>query len=207
MRRGPEDLRHALREGPDLPRQLLMVRTPTRGRARRCRTQGRDRRGHSRPVLHRLPRSQSSTVDHSTQQCGPETRVSATRRDHRAPLRQTATHGSSRKTTILRSSSRRLPIITEASVEQSGARAPLEVTRRARPEQLEFGRDHRLDEAGGDVEDRRMTGVASAFAGLTALQAREAVIAACARKDGSTAPSPAARGGRTRSARGSGSSR
>src|SRR6476620_250273 len=78
---------------------------------------------------------------------------------------------------------RRLPIIAEDYVDIEFGTGALKITPGHYPNDFEIGRRHGLDEITVIGEDGRMTEAAGEFAGMTALEAREAVVAAL-RADG-----------------------
>src|SRR5689334_8097186 len=73
---------------------------------------------------------------------------------------------------------RRLKIIADPSVKPEFGTGALKITPGHDPNDFEIGRAHGLDEVTVIGEDARMTAEAGRFAGLTALEAREAVVAA-----------------------------
>src|SRR3954462_15534012 len=73
---------------------------------------------------------------------------------------------------------RRLRIIADAYVKPEFGTGALKITPGHDPNDFEIGRNHGLDELTVIGEDGRMTEAAGRFAGLTALEAREAVVAA-----------------------------
>src|SRR6478752_3721467 len=82
------------------------------------------------------------------------------------------------ETAILPIVGRRLPIIAEDYVDPEFGTGALKITPGHDPNDFEIGRRHGLDEVTVIGEDGRMTAAAGRFAGLTALEAREAVVAA-----------------------------
>src|SRR4051794_5093446 len=73
---------------------------------------------------------------------------------------------------------RRLPIIADAYVKPDFGTGALKITPGHDPNDFEIGRAHGLAEVSVIGEDGRMTAGAGGFAGLTVLEAREAVVAA-----------------------------
>jgi valyl-tRNA synthetase len=83
------------------------------------------------------------------------------------------------ETAILPIVGRRLRIIADAYVKPEFGTGALKITPGHDPNDFEIGRNHGLDELTVIGEDGRMTkGAGERFAGLTALEAREAVVAA-----------------------------
>jgi valyl-tRNA synthetase len=81
------------------------------------------------------------------------------------------------ETAILPIVGRKLRIIADDYVKPDFATGALKITPGHDPNDFEIGRKHGLDEVGVIGEDGRMTEAAGRFAGLTALEAREAVVA------------------------------
>src|SRR5215207_6950659 len=73
---------------------------------------------------------------------------------------------------------RRLRIIADPYVKPEFGTGALKITPGHDPSDFEIGRKHGLQEISAIGEDGRMTEAAGAFAGLTALEARDAVVAA-----------------------------
>src|SRR4051795_2597849 len=73
---------------------------------------------------------------------------------------------------------RRLPVIPEDYVDPEFGTGALKITPGHDPNDFEIGRRHGLDEVTVIGEDGRMTAAAGQFAGMTALEARESVVAA-----------------------------
>jgi valyl-tRNA synthetase len=73
---------------------------------------------------------------------------------------------------------RRLPIIADEHVDPEFATGALKITPGHDPNDFEIGRAHGLDEISAIGEDGRMTAEAGEFEGMTAAEAREAVVAA-----------------------------
>ena len=73
---------------------------------------------------------------------------------------------------------RRLKIIADEYVKPEFGTGALKITPGHDPNDFEIGRNHGLEELTVIGEDGRMTEAAGQFAGLTALEAREAVVAA-----------------------------
>src|SRR3954452_6938568 len=82
------------------------------------------------------------------------------------------------ETAILPIVGRRLRIIADAYVKPEFGTGALKITPGHDPNDFEIGRNHGLEELTVIGEDGRMTEAAGRFAGLTALEAREAVVAA-----------------------------
>jgi valyl-tRNA synthetase len=83
------------------------------------------------------------------------------------------------ETAILPLVGRRLPIIADEYVRPEFGTGALKITPGHDANDFEIGRKHRLEEISGIGEDGRMTEAAGErFAGMTALEAREAVVAA-----------------------------
>jgi valyl-tRNA synthetase len=82
------------------------------------------------------------------------------------------------ETAILPLIGRRLKIIADPYVKPEFGTGALKITPGHDPNDFEIGRAHGLDEVTVIGEDARMTADAGRFAGLTALEAREAVVAA-----------------------------
>ena len=82
------------------------------------------------------------------------------------------------ETAILPIVGRRLPIIADDYVKPEFGTGALKITPGHDPNDFEIGRKHGLDELTVIGEDGRMTADAGEFAGMTALEAREAVVAA-----------------------------
>jgi valyl-tRNA synthetase len=79
---------------------------------------------------------------------------------------------------------RRLPVIADEHVDPEFATGALKITPGHDPNDFEIGRAHGLEEVSAIGEDGRMTEAAGErFAGLTVLEAREAVIAALRDED------------------------
>ena len=113
------------------------------------------------------------------------------------------------ETAILPLVGRRLPIIADPYVKPEFGTGALKITPGHDPNDFEIGRAHGLEEITVIGEDGRMTEAAGErFAGLTALEAREAVVAAL-REEGADRAHGAlhARRARSRTAPASGSSR
>jgi valyl-tRNA synthetase len=81
------------------------------------------------------------------------------------------------ETAILPLVGRRLPIIADDYVKPEFGTGALKITPGHDPNDFEIGRKHGLEEVSGIGEDGRMTEATGEFAGLTALEAREAVVA------------------------------
>src|SRR5690348_9241264 len=81
------------------------------------------------------------------------------------------------ETAILPIVGRRLRIIADEYVKPEFGTGALKITPGHDPNDFEIGRKHGLDEVTVIGEDGRMTAEAGEFAGLTALEAREAVVA------------------------------
>jgi valyl-tRNA synthetase len=73
---------------------------------------------------------------------------------------------------------RRLPIIADEYVKTDFGTGALKITPGHDPNDFEIGRKHGLDEITVIAEDGRMSDEAGRFAGMSALEAREAVVAA-----------------------------
>ena len=103
---------------------------------------------------------------------------------------------------------RRLPIIADDHVDVEFGTGALKITPGHDPNDFEIGRAHQLEQISVIGEDGRMTEAAGErFAGLTAAEARDAVVAAL-RDEGRCAPrSPTPTRCRSPSAPASGSSR
>ena len=82
------------------------------------------------------------------------------------------------ETAILPIVGRRLRIIPDDYVKPEFGTGALKITPGHDPNDFEIGRKHKLDELTVIGEDGRMTADAGQFAGMTALEAREAVVAA-----------------------------
>ncbi|WP_028066194.1 valine--tRNA ligase [Solirubrobacter soli] len=82
------------------------------------------------------------------------------------------------ETAILPIVGRRLQIIADEYVKPEFGTGALKITPGHDPNDFEIGRKHRLDELTVIGEDGRMTADAGRFEGMTALEAREAVVAA-----------------------------
>jgi valyl-tRNA synthetase len=82
------------------------------------------------------------------------------------------------ETAILPIVGRRLKIIADEYVKPEFGTGALKITPGHDPNDFEIGRKHGLDELTVIGEDGRMTAAAGQFAGMTALEAREAVVAA-----------------------------
>jgi valyl-tRNA synthetase len=82
------------------------------------------------------------------------------------------------ETAILPLVGRRLKIIADPYVKPQFGTGALKITPGHDPNDFEIGRAHGLDEVTVIGEDGRMTAEAGRFAGMTALEAREAVVAA-----------------------------
>src|ERR1700742_2097416 len=82
------------------------------------------------------------------------------------------------ETAILPLVGRRLKIIADEYVKPEFGTGALKITPGHDPNDYETGRKHGLDELTVTGEDGRMTDAAGRFAGMTALEAREAVVAA-----------------------------
>src|SRR3954468_19264476 len=82
------------------------------------------------------------------------------------------------ETAILPIVGRRLRIIADAYVKPEFGTGALKITPGHDPNDFEIGRKHNLEEVTVIGEDGRMTEAAGRFAGMTALEAREAVVAA-----------------------------
>src|SRR6188472_3792470 len=82
------------------------------------------------------------------------------------------------ETAILPLVGRRLPIIADDYVKPEFGTGALKITPGHDPNDFEIGRKHGLEELTVIGEDGRMTAAAGQFAGMTALEAREAVVAA-----------------------------
>jgi valyl-tRNA synthetase len=82
------------------------------------------------------------------------------------------------ETAILPLVGRRLKIIADPYVKPEFGTGALKITPGHDPNDFEIGRAHGLDEVAVIGEDGRMTEAAGRFAGMTALEAREAVVAA-----------------------------
>jgi valyl-tRNA synthetase len=82
------------------------------------------------------------------------------------------------ETAILPLTGRRLKIIADPYVKPEFGTGALKITPGHDPNDFEIGRAHGLDEVTVIGEDGRMTEAAGRFAGMTALEAREAVVAA-----------------------------
>src|SRR3954463_1609678 len=82
------------------------------------------------------------------------------------------------ETAILPIVGRRLKIIADEYVKPEFGTGALKITPGHDPNDFEIGRKHGLDELTVIGEDGRMTEAAGRFAGMTALEAREAVVAA-----------------------------
>jgi len=88
------------------------------------------------------------------------------------------------ETAILPLVGRRLPIIADEYVKPEFGTGALKITPGHDPNDFEIGRKHGLVEISAIGEDGRMTEAAGeAFAGMTALEAREAVVAALREED------------------------
>src|ERR687889_560220 len=72
---------------------------------------------------------------------------------------------------------RRLPIIADEYVDPEFGTGALKITPGHDPNDFDIGRAHGLDEVSVIGEDARMTAAAGEFEGMTALEAREAVVA------------------------------
>src|SRR5215216_6671575 len=81
------------------------------------------------------------------------------------------------ETAILPIVGRRLRIIADSYVKPEFGTGALKITPGHDPNDFEIGRAHRLEEVSAIGEDGRMTEAAGPFAGMTALGAREAVVA------------------------------
>jgi valyl-tRNA synthetase len=73
---------------------------------------------------------------------------------------------------------RRLPIIADEHVDPEFGTGALKITPGHDPNDFEIGRRHGLEEIGVIGPDGRMTGAAGRFAGMSAAEAQEAVVAA-----------------------------
>jgi valyl-tRNA synthetase len=82
------------------------------------------------------------------------------------------------ETAILPIVGRRLRIIGDAYVKPEFGTGALKITPGHDPNDFEIGRAHHLEEIGVIGEDGRMTAAAGRFEGMTALEAREAVVEA-----------------------------
>src|SRR5215211_6972537 len=82
------------------------------------------------------------------------------------------------ETAILPLVGRRLKIIADPYVKPEFGTGALKITPGHDPNDFEIGRSHGLEEISAIGEDGRMTEAAGRFEGLTALEAREAVVAA-----------------------------
>src|SRR3954467_3103692 len=82
------------------------------------------------------------------------------------------------ETAILPINGRRLRIIADDYVKPEFGTGALKITPGHDPNDFEIGRRHGLDEVTVIGEDGRMTAAAGQFAGMTALEARESVVAA-----------------------------
>jgi valyl-tRNA synthetase len=82
------------------------------------------------------------------------------------------------KTAVLPLVGRRLPVIADNYVKPEFATGALKITPGHDPNDFEIGRRHNLEEISAIGEDGRMTEAAGRFAGLTAREAQEAVVAA-----------------------------
>src|SRR3954462_1570051 len=87
------------------------------------------------------------------------------------------------ETAILPLVGRRLTIIADPYVKPEFGTGALKITPGHDPSDFEIGRKHGLQEISAIGEDGRMTEAAGAFAGLTALEARDAVVAALREED------------------------
>ena len=85
------------------------------------------------------------------------------------------------ETAILPLVGRRLTIIADPYVKPEFGTGALKITPGHDPNDFEIGRKHGLEEISAIGEDGRMTEAAGEFAGMTALEAREAVVADAAR--------------------------
>ena len=81
------------------------------------------------------------------------------------------------ETAILPLVGRRLTIIADEYVKPEFGTGALKITPGHDPNDFEIGRKHGLEEISAIGEDGRMTDAAGEFAGMTALEAREAVVA------------------------------
>ena len=81
------------------------------------------------------------------------------------------------ETAILPLVGRRLTIIADEYVKPEFGTGALKITPGHDPNDFEIGRKHRLEEISGIGEDGRMTEATGEFAGMTALEARAAVVA------------------------------
>ena len=176
VRGGPEGLRRAVREGPDLPRQLHGQLGPGLA-VGDLRPRGRGPRGHGHPLLRRLPAGVAATGRSPSPPCGPETMLGDTAiAVHPDDDRYTRLVG---ETAILPIVGRKLRIIADDYVKPEFGTGALKITPGHDPNDFEIGRKHGLDELTVIGEDGRMTEAAGErFAGLPALEAREAVVAA-----------------------------
>ena len=173
--RRAEGLRRPLRQGPDLPRQLhgqlgsgLALGDLGPG--------GRGPRGHRHPLLRRLPaRLGHGSLTVATVR--PETMLADTAiAVHPADERYTRLVG---ETAVLPLVGRRLPIIADEYVKPEFGTGALKITPGHDPNDFEIGRAHGLEEIVVIGEDGRMNAAAGErFEGMTALEAREAVVAA-----------------------------
>ena len=91
--RGPEGLRDALREGPDLPRQLHGQLGPGLA-VGDLRPRGRGRRGHRHPLLRRLPARVRARLDHRRHRAPGD---DARRHRDRRPPRRRPLHAAGRR--------------------------------------------------------------------------------------------------------------
>jgi valyl-tRNA synthetase len=87
------------------------------------------------------------------------------------------------ETAVLPLVGRRLRIIADPYVKPEFGTGALKITPGHDPNDFEIGRAHGLEEISAIGEDGRMTEAAGRFAGLTALEAREAVVAALREED------------------------
>src|ERR687894_845341 len=81
------------------------------------------------------------------------------------------------ETAVLPILGRRLPIIADPYVKPEFGTGALKITPGHDPNDFEIGRQHGLEEVSVIGEDGRMTAAAGEFAGLTALECREAIVA------------------------------
>ena len=166
----------ALREGPDLPRQLHGQLGPGLALGD-LRPRGRGARGHRHALLRRLPARPPATARSRSppcarRRCSADTAIAV----HPDDERYTRLVG---ETAILPLVGRRLQIIADDYVKPEFGTGALKITPGHDPNDFEIGRRHGLDELTVIGEDGRMTAAAGErFAGLTALEAREAVVAA-----------------------------
>ena len=136
--RGPEGLRRAVREGPDLPRQLHGQLGPGFALGD-LRPRGRGPRGHRHPVLGSTTRSRAAADRHYRHRAAGD---DAGRHRDRRPSRRRALHATDGETAILPIVGRRLKIIADPYVKPEFGTGALKITPGHDPNDFEIGRAH-----------------------------------------------------------------